>query len=138
MEERSVAGWTVRCDPAAGRRAARARPPAADVCGCDACRNYAAQRDQALDPTRRAELEALGIDPGRESDLCHLGRDGDGLHRYCLRFEFVGAVLAAPPEGDAGSPWRAGPLAGNEEAGNGAWIECEVALEWRLDLGELP
>ncbi|MDP6539322.1 MAG: hypothetical protein QF903_11150 [Planctomycetota bacterium] len=138
MDERTLGGWRLRCDPEATRALGGAAPAAADACGCPACENYVAQRGEALDTGLRADLEGLGIDPDRESELCHLGRREDGLHRYVCRFGFVGAVVGEPEEPPGEGGWRAGPRAEGVEGGGEAWLEVEVALPWRLDLGELP
>ncbi|MED6333759.1 MAG: hypothetical protein VYE81_00045 [Planctomycetota bacterium] len=142
MEERTLGPWTLRCDPEATRRASQETIAASEACGCVACRNYAVQRGEAFGPVLREELQTLGVDPDREADLCHLGRDEDGLHRYSCLFELAGEVIAGP-ETDADLPAGITVLqVGPEESGRPprplVRIDLKFALEWRLDLAELP
>jgi len=142
MEERTLGPWTLRCDPEATRRASQRIIAASEACGCVACRNYAVQRAEAFGAALREELQTLGVDPDREADLCHLGRDEDGLHLYSCLFELAGEVIAGP-QPDADLPaglvvLQVGPEQGGRPQPPWVRIDLEVALEWRLDLAELP
>jgi hypothetical protein len=67
----------------------------AEKCGCEGCRNFAAQRGTVYPPNFRALLDQLGIDPLKEGEAVHYGEASPGLHAYDGWFDFVGSLVEA-------------------------------------------
>jgi hypothetical protein len=65
----------------------------ADICGCEGCRNFAAQRATVYPPDFLALLDRLGIDPLKEGEAVHYGGVPPGLHAYGGWFYFIGSLL---------------------------------------------
>lgn len=64
----------------------------AEACGCDACRNFAEQRE-AMYPDEIIRLfNDLGIDLLKEDEVSHFARHQDGTHLYCGIFYFKGRI----------------------------------------------
>jgi len=66
-----------------------------DRCQCNACRNFALQRETAYPPEFRAILDQLGIDPEKEDDVHEIGVVVDGMCPYSGWLLFVGDILEA-------------------------------------------
>jgi hypothetical protein len=62
----------------------------AEECGCDFCKNFAAQRHLVYPPAFRTLLEQLGIDPNKEAEAYE-----GGPHFYGGWFYFVGEMVTA-------------------------------------------
>jgi hypothetical protein len=85
--------WTLRCDSLATAQAYHAITQGApERCGCDPCKNFAAQRQSLYPDTVAALLKQLGINPGREAETYHNARMPSGLHLYGGWFHFVGSI----------------------------------------------
>ena len=85
--------WRVSCDAEATKKAfAAISTGAPEACGCEPCRNFAAQRSEAYPPQARELFLSLGIDPNREAEIYHMARLGSGKHLYGGWFHFVGAI----------------------------------------------
>jgi hypothetical protein len=61
-------------------------------CGCNACLNFAVQRDTSYGPEFKKLLTDLGIDHCKEDEVSHLYRNTDGLHNYNGCFHFKGRI----------------------------------------------
>lgn len=74
--------------------AAYARTPHGDAvrCGCAYCRNFIAVRGTALPADFQRFLRELGIDPEKEAEVYHEGREAPGAHYYGGWFHFVGSL----------------------------------------------
>jgi len=70
----------------------------ANVCACDSCENFAAQRETAYPEKFVAVLRSLGIDPSKENEAYECGRDETGLHLYGGWLHFIGAVVRVGDE----------------------------------------
>jgi hypothetical protein len=66
-----------------------------DQCQCNACRNFALQRDAVYPPEFRAILDQLGIDPKKENDVHETGIVVDGICPYGGWLLFVGEIIEA-------------------------------------------
>ena len=65
-----------------------------EECGCEPCRNFAAQRNTIYSPPARALFEALGIRSDREAEIYHMSRVESGRHLYGGWFHFVGFIVS--------------------------------------------
>lgn len=85
--------WLFNVDRAA-TEAAYAHIPHGDAvrCGCAYCRNFIAVRDAALPADFQQFLRDLGIDPAKEAEVYHEGRQAPGSHYYGGWFHFVGSL----------------------------------------------
>lgn len=63
-------------------------------CGCDACRNFAAQRDRIYPDQVLQVFHQLGIDPNKEGEAYEIGPDPAGLRNYGGWFYFVGRLVS--------------------------------------------
>ncbi|MFT3915332.1 MAG: hypothetical protein QM704_14795 [Anaeromyxobacteraceae bacterium] len=92
MHELKFDRWTLHVDPVATALAYESISPGPEDCGCDECRNFAAQRERIY-PREFLELCArLGIPPGKEGEVYGCGGGQDGRHFYGGWFHFVGSV----------------------------------------------
>jgi hypothetical protein len=86
--------WKLSSDATATRTAyAKLTAGSPEECGCELCRNFAAQRNTIYSPAARALFEALGIRSCREAEIYHMGRVEFGRHLYGGWFHFVGFVV---------------------------------------------
>jgi len=67
----------------------------ADRCGCDPCRNFAAQRTAAFPRDFLDLLDRIGIDAKKEGEAVHCGPEPSGKHLYGGWFYFIGTMEAA-------------------------------------------
>ncbi len=87
--------WQISCDSDATRCAyAAILAGSPEECGCDPCLNFAAARAQAYPREALVLLRRLGISPGREAEIYHLGRLDSGRHLYGGWFHFVGSIVS--------------------------------------------
>lgn len=94
MRPLSFARWKLNSDVDATKQIyATLTNGAPEECGCDPCRNFAAQRTQAYPPEVLKLLAALGIASNREAEVYHLARLPSGRHLYGGWFHFAGEVL---------------------------------------------
>lgn len=85
--------WVLLAEPERTAEAYRAiERSAAEVCGCDPCRNFLAQRDQIYPAEALALFAQLGIDATREAEVYHMARVGPGRHHYGGWLHFVGTL----------------------------------------------
>jgi hypothetical protein len=104
MEQIQLGDQTIRYDRKQTVRAyAKLKSGGAERCGCDACRNFAAQRSTAYPENFHRLLDLLGIDPEKEGEVYENGVEGP-QRTYSGWFYFVGE-LVEPGERitDAGS-----------------------------------
>lgn len=86
--------WTLSSDAESTKeRYATLATGAPEQCGCEPCRNFAAQRTVAYPAAALKLFEALGIAANREVEIYHMARLGPGRHLYGGWFHFVGAIL---------------------------------------------
>jgi hypothetical protein len=65
-----------------------------EVCNCDKCKNFAANRHNAYPDEIEELLNELGIDIKKEAEVYHMGlRTEDGQHHYGGWFHFKGQIL---------------------------------------------
>jgi hypothetical protein len=64
-------------------------------CGCNFCKNFAAQRHLAYPPSFRALLEQLGVDVNKEGEAFEYGPVDDGCHLYGGWFYLVAELVTA-------------------------------------------
>jgi hypothetical protein len=94
MREINFARWKVQADPESTRAACAAIANGApETCGCEPCKNFAAQRSEAYPPQALDLFNSLGIVSNREAEVYHLARLESGNHLYGGWFHFVGAIL---------------------------------------------
>jgi len=87
--------WKLSSDAAATRTAyAKITAGSPEECGCEPCRNFAAQRNTIYSPAARALFEALGIRSDREAEIYHMSRVESGRHLYGGWFHFVGFIVS--------------------------------------------
>jgi hypothetical protein len=86
--------WSVISDVESTKAAyATIAKGAPETCGCDPCKNFAAQRSEVY-PASVVELfERLGVATNREAEIYHLARLESGKHLYGGWFHFVGSIL---------------------------------------------
>jgi hypothetical protein len=83
--------WVLLADPERTAEAYRAiERSAAEVCGCDPCRNFLAQHEGIYPPDVRELFARLGMDWQREAEVYHMARVGPGRHHYGGWLHFVG------------------------------------------------
>lgn len=94
MRTLSFARWSLSSDMESTKvRYAGLTTGAPEQCGCEPCRNFAAQRTEVY-PAAVLELFGnLGIAANREADVSHFARLARGRHFYAGWFHFVGAIL---------------------------------------------
>jgi hypothetical protein len=66
---------------------------APEQCGCEPCRNFAAQRAEVYPAAALQLFESLGIEANREAEIYHMARLKSGKHLYGGWFHFVGSIL---------------------------------------------
>lgn len=95
----SFGPWTLDVDveATASAYAAMAQGSAAD-CGCTDCRNWIEQRTVALPTALITQLEAMGIDPTKETEISEY--EGGQMHAdqnlYWGEYLFIGSVVSGP------------------------------------------
>lgn len=62
----------------------------AESCGCNHCKNFAAQRDTIYPSQIKELLGQLGIDFMKETEISHFAKLKNGLHYYSGWFHFKG------------------------------------------------
>lgn len=65
----------------------------ADECGCDDCRNFAAQRGSVYPEQFLALLDQLGIDARKEGEVYECDKNASDMHLYGGWFYFVGRLV---------------------------------------------
>jgi hypothetical protein len=91
---RTFGKWKFTCDEASTREAySQAKAGSAEACSCNGCRNFVEVRDQFFPPPFVEFLESLGIDPRKDGEVVHYGRQTAGFHIYGGWFHFVGVLL---------------------------------------------
>jgi hypothetical protein len=75
--------WKISSD-ATGTGTAYAKLTAGspEECGCEPCRNFAAQRNRTYSTATLALFESLGIASNREAEIYHMARLESGKHLY--------------------------------------------------------
>lgn len=90
--------WPYSVDREATTRAYRgAGLGGVDTCDCINCRNFRLVRAQAFPSEFSHFLGRLGIDPLKDGEVYHLGRQSPGRHRYAGWYHFVGTLAASEP-----------------------------------------
>jgi len=74
-----------------------------EVCGCEPCLNFAAQRNEIYPPATLALFESLGIQSNREAEIYHMGRVESGRHLYGGWFHLVGSIISGSDAAKQGS-----------------------------------
>jgi len=74
----------------------------AEKCGCIACKNFAAQRDDIYPASFRSLLHQLGIDPAKDGWVYDYGPLPDGRYLYGGWFYLIGELIT-PGERNVGS-----------------------------------
>ncbi len=86
--------WKISSDATATRTAyARLTAGSPEECGCEPCRNFAAQRNKTYSTATLALFESLGIASNREAEIYHMARLESGKHLYGGWFHFVGSII---------------------------------------------
>ncbi|MGH0030357.1 MAG: hypothetical protein ACQGVC_11235 [Myxococcota bacterium] len=89
--------WSVRCEPDLTREAyALMDSGGAELCGCEACFNFATTRHLLYSAEVLEFLELLGVDPLLEAGVSHDACLGDGRHGYTACFYLVGEIAQGP------------------------------------------
>jgi hypothetical protein len=65
-----------------------------EECGCEPCRNFAAQRNTIYSPAARALFEAQGMRSDREAEIYRRGRVEFGRHLYGGWFHLAGFIVS--------------------------------------------
>lgn len=97
METLTIYKWKLRLDREATRAAFTGIPTGApELCGCSHCTNFVAQREHIYPPPVIEVFDQLGIDPRKESEICHYNGDENGVQHYGGWFHFVGSIESGP------------------------------------------
>ncbi len=64
-----------------------------EVCGCNHCKNFAANRERIYPDEIKDLLSKIGIDYKKESEIYHMARLDNGLHLYGGWFHFKGKII---------------------------------------------
>ena len=141
MTEMRIGDQIIRCDPEATAAVyATLQTGYAEKCGCNSCRNFAAQRDVAFPASFCELLRQMGIDPAKEGEAFEYGPVSDGCHLYGGWFYFVGELVAAG-EYNCDAPdshyfnyffSRSHPKAVGFDRGPVLAIEFETHVKWIL------
>jgi hypothetical protein len=67
----------------------------AEKCGCVACRNFAAQRDEIYPASFKTLLDQLGINPAKDGWVYDYGPLPNGRYRYGGWFYLIGELITA-------------------------------------------
>ena len=67
----------------------------AEKCGCIACKNFAAQRDDIYPASFRSLLQQLGIDPAKDGWVYDYGPLPNGRYLYGGWFYLIGELITA-------------------------------------------
>lgn len=95
MSRLTIARWTVDADRVATANAySTFAEGSCELCQCDPCRNFMAQRDVLFPATVTTFLRDAGIAYDREIETGHYGEIRDGVHLYSAWFHFVGSLIA--------------------------------------------
>lgn len=94
LEHVCIGRWELEIDPKMTRTVYEGCLGAAELCGCEYCRNYAAAREYVLDRQARSLLGRLGIDPHCEAEVVYGAPTRPGYHMYEVWFHFVGKILS--------------------------------------------
>ena len=98
MERSSQVGrWTICFDPELTRELYAKISPSS--CECTDCANFRAAEGRGFSPPFLPLLGQLGIDPGKPSEICHLGDSGEPMPTQGW-FHFVGHLA------DGADAWR--------------------------------
>ena len=142
MPEMTIDDQTFRYDPEATAAIyARVRSGWAEDCGCVACRNLLAQRDEVYPSAFRELLQRLGCDPNKEAEASADGPVQNGRYHYGNWFFFVGEMVTA---GDSisvvsESPYfgyfitRGGPYPKEFREGPRLGVGFEADFKWVLN-----
>jgi hypothetical protein len=94
MRTVNFARWTLGCNlESTKERYAGLTTGAPEQCGCEPCRNFAAQRAEVYPAAVLELFESLGIEANREAEIYHMARLKLGKHLYGGWFHFVGSIL---------------------------------------------
>jgi hypothetical protein len=97
MQRVELRKWSVLSDPDLTREAyARIDCAGAEICGCEACFNFATARHLVYTPDVLELFDCLGIDPLLEADVRHDRCLGAGHHTYTASFYLVGRIADGP------------------------------------------
>ncbi len=89
----SFGQWSYSTDRNATERAySKAEKGGADTCNCVPCRNFRKARTIAFPAAFLTLLDQLGIDPSKDGEVYHNGRNAPGRHDYAGWFHFVGEL----------------------------------------------
>ena len=95
--ETQLGPWTLCLDVAVTRRAYRLiEVGSPELCGCEPCLNFAANRERNFPAEIVDFLDAAGIPIDREAEVFHNARLSSGLHSYGGWFHFVGEIASGP------------------------------------------
>ena len=96
--ETRIGRWIVRLDHEYTRSVYKCvKQGGARSCGCDLCLNFDWHRKRGQALTRLATdlLAELGVDPDKDAETIHHGRDQDG-HLYQWWYHAIGEVVDGP------------------------------------------
>jgi hypothetical protein len=94
MRTLSFARWSLSSDMESTKeRYVGLSTGAPEECGCEPCRNFAAQRTGVYPAAVLELFESLGIEANREAETYHMARLKSGKHLYGGWFHFVGSIL---------------------------------------------
>ena len=81
MRTLSFARWSLSSDMESTKeRCAGLTIGAPEQCGCEPCRNFAAQRGEVYPAAALQLFENLGIEANREAEIYHMARLKSGKH----------------------------------------------------------
>lgn len=93
MEHITIHNWTLECDPDRTTTAySQVLQGDAKACGCNTCRNYLAQTESIFPHEVMQLFRLTGIDPQKDAEIYHMGKDTPQGHYYGGWFHFIGRI----------------------------------------------
>ena len=133
MQAIEFSKWKILSDPDLTREVyAQIETGGAELCGCEACFNFATARHLIYSAEVIDLLDCFGIDPLLESCVRHRAQLEPGLHRYSGWFHLVGEIAWGPPTVVAASGSDAEPIASLIST------DAELALGFSADRSRAP